>query len=376
PSPSPEAPRSSLTMSSDHDQPAAKRIRLDDAPAAPEPTAPSTPTSSSSSNLISSFFRQDAPGLFGVLAASLGKRAATEEEVGITRFIAPEVEPFSAIIKHRFTDFLVYEVGLDGEVVRLKAIDGPGKKRDQLNKDEAKPDGAASSAPVDGATTSTAPGKVESGAPDAAPASSEPAKVVDKPVALWNETSAAAAAPLFEASPTKLDEFKAFIEAGPGSAKDKRTFVSDPIPDKALRGTFHKTLREAFSSKLVSAHKENEGGEPSIEVAWVKAGTATRDKKQKGAKGERVERPDLSTLPPYIHFTLLKANKESHDALSTLSRYFNLTSTRDLGMAGTKDKRAVTVQRVSLKRSGRMQTADDVWRAARTGGGGGGGRGG
>lgn len=61
-----------------------------------------------------------------------------------------------------------------------------------------------------------------------------------------------------------------------------------PIPDKALRGTFHKTLREAFSSKLVSAHKDNAGGEPSIEVGWVKAGTASRDKKrEKAPRGER-----------------------------------------------------------------------------------------
>jgi len=51
-----------------------------------------------------------------------------------------------------------------------------------------------------------------------------------QPTALWNETSAAAVAPLFEASPAKLDEFKAFIEAGPGSAKDKRTFVSEVRP--------------------------------------------------------------------------------------------------------------------------------------------------
>lgn len=103
------APRSeavlATSMSSEADQPAAKRIRLDD-PAAPasEPAAPVALASSlSSSSLTATFFRPDAPGLFGVLAASLGKRAATEEEVGVTQFIAPEVEPFAGIIKHRLS---------------------------------------------------------------------------------------------------------------------------------------------------------------------------------------------------------------------------------------------------------------------------------
>lgn len=30
---------------------------------------------------------------------------------------------------HRFTDFLVYEVGLDGQVVRLKDIQGPQRQK-------------------------------------------------------------------------------------------------------------------------------------------------------------------------------------------------------------------------------------------------------
>lgn len=77
-------------------------------------------------------------------------------------------------------------------------------------------------------------------------------------------------------------------------------------------------------------------------------------------------------LPPYIHFTLQKTNKEMHDALSGLCRTLHLQS-RDLGTAGTKDKRAVTVQRVTMKRGNK--TIEDIWRAARGGGGGGRGRG-
>ena len=61
-----------------------------------------------------------------------------------------------------------------------------------------------------------------------------------------------------------------------------------------------------------------------------------------------------------------------HDALSGLCRTLHLQS-RDLGTAGTKDKRAITVQRVTMKRGNK--TVEDVWRAAKGGQQGGRGRG-
>lgn len=85
-----------------------------------------------------------------------------------------------------------------------------------------------------------------------------------------------------------------------------------------------------------------------------------------------VQQGQTGSLPNYIHFTLQKSNKEMHDALSGLCRTLHLQS-RDLGTAGTKDKRAVTVQRVTMKRGNK--TVEDVWRAAKGGGGGGRGRG-
>lgn len=62
------------------------------------------------------------------------------------------------------------------------------------------------------------------------------------------------------------------------------------------------------------------------------------------------------------------------DAISSLCRSLYLQS-RDMATAGTKDKRAITVQRVSMKRGNK--TIEDVWKVIRGGGGGGGrGRGG
>lgn len=51
-----------------------------------------------------------------------------------------------------------------------------------------------------------------------------------QPAPLWSEQAAAAAASLFEGSPAKLEEFKAFVEAGPSTKGEKRTFLTDVRP--------------------------------------------------------------------------------------------------------------------------------------------------
>lgn len=82
-----------------------------------------------------------------------------------------------------------------------------------------------------------------------------------------------------------------------------------------------------------------------------------------GTGGDRAPR---GTYPPYIHFTLQKTNRDTQDALGHLSRVLHV-SVKDLSVAGTKDKRGVTVQRVSLKRNNK--TVEDVWRLVNCQGG-------
>lgn len=75
----------------------------------------------------------------------------------------------------------------------------------------------------------------------------------------------------------------------------------------------------------------------------------------------RGERTPRGTYPPYIHFTLQKTNRDTQDALGHLARTLHV-NVKDLSVAGTKDKRGVTVQRVSLKRNGKI--VEDIWRLA------------
>jgi tRNA pseudouridine13 synthase len=53
------------------------------------------------------------------------KDGTFEVDVGITEFMNPELEGFDAILKHRFSDFNVNEIDLDGKVVYLTSLDIP-----------------------------------------------------------------------------------------------------------------------------------------------------------------------------------------------------------------------------------------------------------
>ena len=91
-----------MLIMSDSDPPA-KRVKLDtevsatsDAPVAP-PAAVPAPAALAKPQ----FSFEGETGLFATVAPTLGVRAATEDEVGISEYADATVPPFSGIIKHR-----------------------------------------------------------------------------------------------------------------------------------------------------------------------------------------------------------------------------------------------------------------------------------
>ncbi|CAH7678447.1 hypothetical protein PPACK8108_LOCUS12975 [Phakopsora pachyrhizi] len=61
-------------------------------------------------------------------------QSEVNEQVGITQYINPCLPTFSAILKHRFTNFLVYEVDNQGQVVHLKDINDPCASEESQDK--------------------------------------------------------------------------------------------------------------------------------------------------------------------------------------------------------------------------------------------------
>lgn len=126
------------------------------------------------------------------------------------------------------------------------------------------------------------------------------------------------------------------------------SIISDPIDSKDQRKKFHQAIREVFQGRLITEHKELDGETSAIEISWNRPG-----------KNSERRPKQVDTNPPYIHFTLQKTNRETQDALSIISYNLRCNVSKDLAISGTKDKRSVSCQRVSLKRGKR--TVEDVW---------------
>ena len=109
-------------MSDDRENDArpAKRARLDDS-AAHTPSTAATP--------------QAAPGSALNAPSTIETEFEKEARAGITEYVCPDNLGFTGILKQRYTDFLVNEIGLDGKVLHLRSTQVE-KKQKLVKKEE------------------------------------------------------------------------------------------------------------------------------------------------------------------------------------------------------------------------------------------------
>ena len=69
----------------------------------------------------------------------------------------------------------------------------------------------------------------------------------------------------------------------------------------------------------------------------------------KSNKGKKRER-SLKTIPKYCHFVLFKQNKDTMDCINLISKLLRI-KTSNFAYAGTKDRRATTIQKVSVQKT-------------------------
>ncbi|KAF8351365.1 pseudouridine synthase [Amanita rubescens] len=249
----------------------------------------------------------------------------TEADVGISEYVATDIPKVEAIIKQRFTDFLVYEVDLDSNVIHLKDIGKPKSSQNVAESDTSRE--ADTIEDVD----SQEPWPEHFTTELSTFLSQEKVLEVKQ---IYLECLATASTDPSEVSRNKGRHQK-------GSGEDKKQVISDPIASKETRTALHHVVRRLFKGKM-----ESETGEGScIVIRWARQG--------RGGRGA-----SRGTHPAYIHFSLQKTNRDTQDALGQLSRLLHV-NVKDLSVAGTKDKRGVTVQRVSFKRGNK--TVEDVW---------------
>ena len=67
-----------------------------------------------------------------VLEGKREEKMLHEKDIGITEYVQKEVEGFDGILKHRYSDFVVHEIDLDGNVIKLTDIALPPKQDQNL----------------------------------------------------------------------------------------------------------------------------------------------------------------------------------------------------------------------------------------------------
>ncbi|KAH8830450.1 pseudouridine synthase [Flagelloscypha sp. PMI_526] len=281
---------------------------------------------------------------------SFGADLLKEPFVGISEYVGNDVPKIHAIIKQRFTDFLVHEVDQDGIALDPTTVPPTEEPPKEIEED-----------PV---WTSECDTRLAVFLP-------EDSIVKVKELFLQGATP--------PEGPSGEDAEAEELESAPkdsrgrgrgrggrdrgrggrggrgrrGRVIDTRKVVSPPIAEKEVRTEFHNVIRELFRGKLeteTDASTTSNTDEGSrIAIRWMTRGGRSN---RGAARGP--------TPAQYIHFSMQKTNRDTQDALSHLSRMLH-TDLKDLSVGGTKDKRGVTVQRVSLRR--KNKTLEDVWRA-------------
>ncbi|KAH8894965.1 pseudouridine synthase [Thozetella sp. PMI_491] len=275
-------------------------------------------------------------------------RVEVEKTLGITQRAAPVNFAWTGDIRKRYTDFLVYEIAKDGTVIHL--YDYPEETPASANltatsRQVSQNSTTASSRSVSG--TSTQPTQTTQ--------PTQPAPVPEvKPI---SDDDRGTLAKLIDENTTKeLIELDEDIQAQKWSLVKGKSIKLPVIEDRDARRMIHQEIRRIFSSRLDTAADAN----GTITATQNKQRNRRRDGRRMGPRNQSFE--DLGG--DYLHLTLYKENKDTMDAVNTMARLLKVKAS-NFAFAGTKDRRAATVQRISIAK---QRSHNVIWLNSRLAG--------
>ncbi|KAK1780333.1 pseudouridine synthase [Copromyces sp. CBS 386.78] len=246
-------------------------------------------------------------------------RAASEKNLGITQRSASINFSWTGDIRKRYTDFLVYEIRKDGTTVHLREYE------------ELEP-AAPKAAPAPQPTPETVAPTAE---PEIKPISDEDRQLL---VNLINE-----------AATEKLIQLDEAVQAKKKISSGERTIVFDPITDRGQRASLHQQIRRIFGNRIETL-ANNTGVITASPSKFSKNNRVGGNGPRANNSRSRDQSKSFTQLGgEYLHFTMYKENKDTMDAVNTIARLLKIKAT-NFGFAGTKDRRAGTVQRISVYR--------------------------
>ncbi|KAF4465264.1 multisubstrate pseudouridine synthase 7 [Fusarium albosuccineum] len=262
--------------------------------------------------------------------------ASYTRSLGIRQRVTPLAITWTGEMRTRFSDFQVNEINEDGSVLHLKQLgladeEPPAQEPKQETKAEA---------------ASEKSKKEDSAQNGEKPATSDNTET--KPATQPEQTS--------EVSPEDVStlesltdqrftqELVELFKAGPGADHEKKKSVtSEPMDDRPKRGQVHQEIRRIFKSRIDT----NTTDTGAIIASFV---PSRKGNNKRGGRGnrDRRERREEKPAGEYLHFTLFKENRDTMDAVNQISRFLKVKP-QVIGYAGTKDRRASTVQRCSVR---------------------------
>ncbi|EXJ87463.1 tRNA pseudouridine38/39 synthase [Capronia epimyces CBS 606.96] len=280
-----------------------------------------------------------------------GDGASKELEVGIITFIDDARDKFQAILKKRYTDFLVNEILPDGQVVHLQSMNAREAAKQASNDDGVRANDQAGQVQVqesiphsahENDTTAEALGNDKGPSSDAAlerKGDAQRSEVSDNDRAKLVEYFS-------EETVQQLTSLYDLILRDPEKKARDLPAVRTPFTtDRSIRTQIHQDIRRIFDSKIESS-TDKDG------VLVLRAATPSNRNRGWPKPAGKARPGVLSWMDrggEYLHFTLYKENKDTLEAISFITKQLKTTN-RTFQFAGTKDRRAVTVQRVSAYR--------------------------
>ncbi|KAL4444565.1 hypothetical protein ABPG77_002382 [Micractinium sp. CCAP 211/92] len=282
----------------------------------------------------------------------MGKAAwEAEKAVGIECF-ANELPGFTAILKHRYADFKVNEINLEGKVVRLTTLDAPPKAGSETAVAAANGGEADPAAAVEAAVQQYA--AAVSGSADLEPLRS-----------FLQAAQHYHAATLAVAAEGGGGRGRGGRGSAPAGVQPPAPLVLPPMADKSARTAVHQLFRALPSGpggfprmetntqqeSAKAGQQQQQQAAQCIQVEVVQAGGRGRDGGRGSGRGQKRKWRDSSDWAGgpgrrYLKFVLYKENMDSQQALSSLCKLLRV-SHKMFAVAGTKDKRGVTAQQVT-----------------------------
>lgn len=319
---------------------------------------------------------------------------SVESAVGISSYASSvTVHPgFAAVLKARYSDFLVHEVGLDGTVARLESLENNlGLDQESLKSthdddvgsiinscEENVPDPIAKKPKLEEKTTSN-PNDTAADEPNDSSVvcmNSSMEEMESKLMPLVGESAAKGAIEMLtkwenirKSRQDDINETIISVLPPKGTDDESKYYVFPLIEDKQVRKSIHELIKsDLFKSFAVADTIDRcvRIWHILFETQMPNYGKFIRDEKYMNRPKEtKMQWPE--NRPNYLRFVLYKENIDTATAAKDIAKLVRLSPTDKkhkgsgggsggLGYAGMKDKRACTTQFCTLYR----KTAEEV----------------